>query len=300
MLQGASVSVGVSPLGGLRRAVAADDARPLPLWLRRADDQPRAAAALSSANCRPAPACRTSRTCKERVQDAIYRVLTYQSSSGSFGLWGPGSGDLWLDSYVTDFLTRAREQELRRAGTGHERRRWTICRTRSPTTSTSRSAATRSPMRSTCWPATSRASVGDLRYYADTKLEAFSSPLARGASRREPRALRRCAALGSGLHRRAPAGAGHAGAMTGRAPTTARRCATARPCWRSPPKASRCRGRAGAHPARGDGARRDALDLAPRTKPGCCLRPARCRPATPRIKLTVNGAAAHRRLLEAR
>jgi uncharacterized protein YfaS (alpha-2-macroglobulin family) len=45
------------------------------------------------------------------VQDAIYRVLSYQASTGSFGLWGPGSGDLWLDSYVTDFLTRAREQK---------------------------------------------------------------------------------------------------------------------------------------------------------------------------------------------
>ena len=34
------------PVGGFRRAVDADDARPLSLWLRRADDQPRAAAAL--------------------------------------------------------------------------------------------------------------------------------------------------------------------------------------------------------------------------------------------------------------
>ena len=32
------------------------------------------------------------------------------SSSGSFGLWGPGSGDLWLDAYLSDFLTRAREE----------------------------------------------------------------------------------------------------------------------------------------------------------------------------------------------
>ncbi len=47
-----------------------------------------------------------------RVQDAIGVVLSYQSSSGSFGLWGPGSGDLWLDAYVTDFLTRAREQQF--------------------------------------------------------------------------------------------------------------------------------------------------------------------------------------------
>src|SRR5690606_36182764 len=47
----------------------------------------------------------------QRIQDAIYKVLNYQASSGSFGLWGPGSGDLWLDSYVTDFLTRAREEK---------------------------------------------------------------------------------------------------------------------------------------------------------------------------------------------
>jgi uncharacterized protein YfaS (alpha-2-macroglobulin family) len=48
---------------------------------------------------------------KKRVQEAIYRVLSYQSSSGSFGLWAPGSGDFWLDAYVTDFLSRAREQK---------------------------------------------------------------------------------------------------------------------------------------------------------------------------------------------
>ena len=39
-------------------------------------------------------------------------VLANQSASGSFGLWGPeGAGnDLWLDAYVTDFLTRAAEK----------------------------------------------------------------------------------------------------------------------------------------------------------------------------------------------
>lgn len=47
---------------------------------------------------------------KDRIDNAIARVLNFQSSTGSFGLWGPGSGDMWLDAYVTDFLTRAREQ----------------------------------------------------------------------------------------------------------------------------------------------------------------------------------------------
>ena len=47
-----------------------------------------------------------------RIQDAIYRVLNYQSSSGSFGLWAPGSGDLWLDSYVTGFPDAGARAEL--------------------------------------------------------------------------------------------------------------------------------------------------------------------------------------------
>ena len=38
-------------VGGFRRAVDSDDARPLSLWLRRADDQPRPAAALCQRTC---------------------------------------------------------------------------------------------------------------------------------------------------------------------------------------------------------------------------------------------------------
>ena len=46
------------------------------------------------------------------MQKAISGVLADQAASGSFGLWGPeGAGnDLWLDAYVTDFLTRATEK----------------------------------------------------------------------------------------------------------------------------------------------------------------------------------------------
>jgi uncharacterized protein YfaS (alpha-2-macroglobulin family) len=49
-------------------------------------------------------------TIRKRINAAIARLVAYQSASGSFGLWGPGSGDLWLDAYVTDFLTRAQEK----------------------------------------------------------------------------------------------------------------------------------------------------------------------------------------------
>ena len=46
----------------------------------------------------------------QRIRDAIDRLLARQGSNGSFGLWSVGGDDAWLDSYVTDFLTRARER----------------------------------------------------------------------------------------------------------------------------------------------------------------------------------------------
>jgi alpha-2-macroglobulin len=46
----------------------------------------------------------------QRVRDAVDRLLARQGSNGSFGLWSAGGDDAWLDAYVTDFLTRARER----------------------------------------------------------------------------------------------------------------------------------------------------------------------------------------------
>src|SRR3954467_4306017 len=46
----------------------------------------------------------------QRIRDAIERLLARQGSNGSFGLWSAGGDDAWLDAYVTDFLTRAREK----------------------------------------------------------------------------------------------------------------------------------------------------------------------------------------------
>ncbi|PKP71006.1 MAG: PAN domain-containing protein [Alphaproteobacteria bacterium HGW-Alphaproteobacteria-4] len=45
-----------------------------------------------------------------RITRTIAEVLTNQDASGAFGLWYPDSGDLWLDAYVTDFLSRAQTQ----------------------------------------------------------------------------------------------------------------------------------------------------------------------------------------------
>jgi len=47
---------------------------------------------------------------KQRIEEAIVEILANQGSEGGFGLWGAGSGDLWLDAFVTDFLSRAKAQ----------------------------------------------------------------------------------------------------------------------------------------------------------------------------------------------
>ncbi|MEJ6784271.1 alpha-2-macroglobulin family protein [Aminobacter sp. Piv2-1] len=114
---------------------------------------------------------------RERIQGAVYRVLNYQASSGSFGLWGPGSGDLWLDAYVSDFLTRAREkgfevpqQAMMQAlnnlqnSIGYD----VDVEDRGSEIAYALYVLARNK----------QASVGDLRYFADTKLEAFTSPMA--------------------------------------------------------------------------------------------------------------------------
>ena len=54
----------------------------------------------------------------DRVEKAIAGVLANQSASGSFGLWAPGSEDMWLDAYVTDFLSRARQKGFAVPGAG--------------------------------------------------------------------------------------------------------------------------------------------------------------------------------------
>ena len=83
--------------------------------------------------------------------------MSRQSANGAFGMWAADSGDddPWLDAFVTDFLTRARERKFvvpegafgqaldRSAQHGRQRAR-----------SRTRTTTPRSPMRSMCWRAT--------------------------------------------------------------------------------------------------------------------------------------------------
>lgn len=115
---------------------------------------------------------------RSRVQGAVDRVFAMQDGSGAFGAWGPAYTDLWLTAYVTDFLTRAKEtgyavnpigfgqaldrlqnfiayaQDFEKGGEDRAYALYVLARN-------------------------GRAPAGELRYYADTRLKRFSSPLAK-------------------------------------------------------------------------------------------------------------------------
>jgi len=112
-----------------------------------------------------------------RIEQAVERVLTNQSSNGAFGLWRPASGDFWLDAYVSDFLGRARARgydvpdiafrmamdnlrnrvnyapDFDRGGEDIAYALYVLARE-------------------------GAAAIGDLRYYADVKGDDFATPLA--------------------------------------------------------------------------------------------------------------------------
>ena len=152
-----SVSVSVGSLDRARCGGPARGARPLSVPLLGADHEPRAAAALCQRSRQATRSSRSTPNTDQRIRDAIDALLTRQDSNGSFGLWSVGGDDVWLDSYVTDFLTRARERKIRGAGRAPSSSRSTGCATPSPTSPIrARTAAAISPMRSTCWRATAR------------------------------------------------------------------------------------------------------------------------------------------------
>lgn len=116
---------------------------------------------------------------RERVVKAITRILANQSSNGSFGLWNSfGDSDTWLDAYVADFLTRARE-----AGYGVPDRAYDLAldnlENRMAYASDFSDGGEGIAYALYVLARTGRASIGDLRYYLDTKLASFRTPLAK-------------------------------------------------------------------------------------------------------------------------
>ena len=115
----------------------------------------------------------------ERVREAIERVLSRQDSNGSFGLWSVGGDDIWLDAYVTDFLTRARERGFAVPQLAFN---LALDRLRNMLVNTTNVEENGAGLAYAAYvlARNGRPVMGDLRYLADTKLSGFPTPLARG------------------------------------------------------------------------------------------------------------------------
>ena len=115
----------------------------------------------------------------QRIRESIDRLLARQGSNGSFGLWSAGGDDVWLDAYVTDFLTRARERGFAVPDIGFklvlDRLRNLVGNADDPAKDGGRNLAYALYVLAR----NSAAPIGDLRYFADTKLDAFATPIAK-------------------------------------------------------------------------------------------------------------------------
>ncbi len=115
----------------------------------------------------------------QRLRDAIADLLAKQTSAGSFGLWGTYSWtDLWLDSFITEFLLRARDE-------GHAVPEQALTMALDNLGNQVSYAADFEKGGEDIAYAlydlarAGRAAIGDLRYYFEARLDRFGSPLAK-------------------------------------------------------------------------------------------------------------------------
>ncbi|WP_426433853.1 alpha-2-macroglobulin family protein [Bradyrhizobium genosp. P] len=115
----------------------------------------------------------------QRIRDAIDRLLARQGSNGSFGLWSAGGDDAWLDAYVTDFLTRAREKGFAVPDvlfkSALDRVRNSVVNANEPEKDGGRDLAYGLYVLAR----NGAAPIGDLRYLADTKLNNLATPISK-------------------------------------------------------------------------------------------------------------------------
>ena len=115
----------------------------------------------------------------QKIRDAIEMLLTRQDSNGSFGLWSVGGEDIWLNSYVTDFLTRARERKIAVPDTAFKLALDRLRNAVASTTDPAKNGGTDLAYALYVLARNGVAPIGDLRYLADAKLDALSTPIAK-------------------------------------------------------------------------------------------------------------------------
>ncbi len=112
-----------------------------------------------------------------RITQSIERILARQSSGGGFGLWRASSGDFWLDAYVADFLSRARDE-----GYAVPDHAYTLAmdnlRNRVNYAPDFDKGGEDIAYALMILAREGSARMGDLRYYADVKADALATPLA--------------------------------------------------------------------------------------------------------------------------
>ncbi len=118
-------------------------------------------------------------TVDQRIRDSIDRLLARQGSNGSFGLWSAGGDDAWLDAYVTDFLTRAREKGFAVPDvlfrSALDRIRNSVVNADEPEKDGGRNLAYGLYVLAR----NGAAPIGDLRYLADARLNDLATPIAK-------------------------------------------------------------------------------------------------------------------------
>ncbi|AXS40224.1 alpha-2-macroglobulin family protein [Breoghania sp. L-A4] len=121
----------------------------------------------------------TDAAIRARVTKAISGVLANQSSGGGFGLWNSyGDNDLWLDAYVSDFLIRARGFDYDVPALAYDQALDNLAN-RIAYASDFSDGGEGIAYALYVLARAARVSIGDLRYFHDTKLEDFSTPMAR-------------------------------------------------------------------------------------------------------------------------
>ena len=161
----------------------------------------------------------------QRLQDSVARLLSRQDSNGSFGLWSVGGQDVWLDAYVTDFLTRAREHGLQVPATGFnlalDRLRNYVANAPEP----SKDGGGDLAYAMYVLARNAAAPIGDLRYIADAKIGDVVTPIAKAQIARGAGHARRQDARRDGVCCRAQCACRRSRNSTTAARISARRCA---------------------------------------------------------------------------